>query len=470
MTAGFMTEIEEALAAFANFMWGPQLVVLLVGGGLFFMVHSRLQHFRYVGHSLDLLRGKYNSGDDGVAGDISHFRALATALAGTIGVGNISGVAVAITVGGPGAVFWMWVTALVGSSTKFYTASLAIMYRGKDDSGKLQGGPMYVIREGLGQKWLPLAWMFAIAGMIGTLPVFQINQLVQILRDVLAVPAGLATADDHFNFDLIMGLILSVALFSIAAGKVKRVSAVASKLVPGMVVFYFVITAYLLLVNAAEIPAMFSLIFRDAFTGAAAAGGTLGGVILIGVQRGVFSNEAGLGSAPIAHAAAETKGPVNQGLIAMLGTFIDTIIVCSITGLAIIASGAWTSGESGAALTSLAFETSLPGFGGYLIAISLSIFAFTTILGWSYYGEKCMEFLFGVKVMLPYRLVWIVAIYFGATADLGFVWLLADTLNAMMALPNLIALALLSPVVFKVTKEFFATGGKSEEPGYKAAE
>ena len=261
---------------------------------------------------------------------------------------------------------------------------------------------------------------------------------------------------------------------AVILGGITRIGNVAGKLVPFMAVSYIFFGLIVLLINTGEIGNALSLVFTHAFTPSAAEGGFAGAAvwaaIRFGVARGVFSNEAGLGSAPIAHAAADTKGPVNQGPIAMLGTFIDTIIVCSITGLAIIASGAWTSGEAGAALTSLAFETSLPGFGGYLIAISLSIFAFTTILVWSYYGEKCVGYLAGTNALLPYRMLWIVAIYFGATADLGFVWLLADTLNALMALPNLIALALLSPVVFKVTTEFFASNGQSEEPGGKPAE
>lgn len=450
-----MTEIEEALASFANFMWGPQLVVLLVGGGLFFMVHSRLQHFRYVGHSLDLLRGKYNSGDHSVAGDISHFRALATALAGTIGVGNISGVAVAITVGGPGAVFWMWVTALVGSSTKFYTASLAIMYRGKDDSGKLQGGPMYVIREGLGRKWLPLAWMFAIAGMFGTLPVFQINQLVQILRDVLAVPAGFATAEDHFSFDLVMGLFLSVVLFSIAVGKVKRVSAVASKLVPGMVLFYFLITAYLLFINATEIPAMFRLIFEDAFTGAAAAGGTLGGVILIGVQRGVFSNEAGLGTESLAHGAAKTNEPAREGLVAMLGPIIDTLVVCTCTALAILVTGVWEGDAVGVTLTSLAYEQAFPGFGSYLVLAMVVVLGTTTVLTYSYYGSKCMGFLFGTAAEKYYLWGYMALVTVGAVASLDAVISLFDGAYATMAIPTMISTFMLAPRVRVMARDYF---------------
>ncbi|HAT58378.1 MAG TPA: sodium/alanine symporter, partial [Gammaproteobacteria bacterium] len=222
-----MTQIEAAIAAYVNFMWGLPLVILLVGGGFFFMLHSRLRHFRYFRHSFDLLRGKFNDDSDSIGGDISHFLALATALAGTMGLGNITGVAVALTVGGPGAIFWMWVTAIVGISTKFYTATLAIMYRGMDDAGRLQGGPMYIIREGLAKKWLPLAWLFAAAGMVGTLPVFQVNQLVQIIRDTVAIPNGLTAADSHFNFDLILGIVLAVIAFSITVGNVKRVSAVA---------------------------------------------------------------------------------------------------------------------------------------------------------------------------------------------------------------------------------------------------
>jgi AGCS family alanine or glycine:cation symporter len=261
---------------------------------------------------------------------------------------------------------------------------------------------------------------------------------------------------------------------AVILGGITRIGAVAGKLVPFMAVAYIVAGLLVLLINIGSIGTALSLVFTHAFTPSAAEGGFAGAAvwaaIRFGVARGVFSNEAGLGSAPIAHAAASTKGPVNQGLVAMLGTFIDTIIVCSITGLAIIASGAWTSGESGAALTSHAFELSLPGIGGYLIAVALSIFAFTTILGWSFYGEKCVGFLVGHKFLMVYRIAWIVMIYFGATADLGFIWLLADTLNAMMAIPNLIALALLSPIVFKLTKEFFASNGQSEEAGSSAAE
>ncbi|UWQ24019.1 sodium:alanine symporter family protein [Leisingera aquaemixtae] len=441
-------------------VWGPMMLVLILGVGFFLQVGLKFMPIRKLGMGFGLMfKGREATGE----GQITPFNALMTALSATIGTGNIAGVATAVFLGGPGALFWMWMTALVGMATKYSEAVCAVKFRERDEEGNYVGGPMYYIKNGLGAKWAWLGVAFAVFGSIAAFGIgngVQANGVAQVL-------------ETNFGFNTsITGIVLMVLTGAVILGGITRIGAVAGKLVPFMAVSYIIAGLIVLVVNADAIGTAFSLVFTHAFTPSAAEGGFAGAAvwaaIRFGVARGVFSNEAGLGSAPIAHAAAETKGPVNQGLIAMLGTFIDTIIVCSITGLAIIASGAWTSGESGAALTSLAFETSLPGVGGYLIAIALSIFAFTTILGWSYYGEKCMEFLFGVKVMLPYRILWIIAIYFGATADLGFIWLLADTLNAMMAIPNLIALALLSPIVFKVTKEFFATGGKSEEAGHAA--
>ncbi|CUI01746.1 alanine/glycine:cation symporter family protein [Leisingera aquaemixtae] len=441
-------------------VWGPMMLVLILGVGFFLQVGLKFMPIRKLGMGFGLMfKGREATGE----GQITPFNALMTALSATIGTGNIAGVATAVFLGGPGALFWMWMTALVGMATKYSEAVCAVKFRERDEEGNYVGGPMYYIKNGLGAKWAWLGVAFAVFGSIAAFGIgngVQANGVAQVL-------------ETNFGFNTsITGIVLMVLTGAVILGGITRIGAVAGKLVPFMAVSYIIAGLIVLVVNADAIGTAFSLVFTHAFTPSAAEGGFAGAAvwaaIRFGVARGVFSNEAGLGSAPIAHAAAETKGPVNQGLIAMLGTFIDTVIVCSITGLAIIASGAWTSGESGAALTSLAFETSLPGIGGYLIAIALSIFAFTTILGWSYYGEKCMEFLFGVKVMLPYRILWIIAIYFGATADLGFIWLLADTLNAMMAIPNLIALALLSPIVFKVTKEFFATGGKSEEAGHAA--
>ncbi|MDG1025912.1 MAG: amino acid carrier protein [Gammaproteobacteria bacterium] len=451
-----MDSIEAAIAAYTSFMWGLPLVILLVGGGFFFMVHSRLRHFRYFSHSFALLRGKYDDPSDSVSGDISHYRALATALAGTMGLGNITGVAVAITIGGPGAVFWMWVTAIVGISTKFYTACLAIMYRGRDDEGKLQGGPMYVIREGLGRKWFPLAWLFAIAGMVGTLPIFQVNQLVQILRDVIAIPAGLATPEEHFSFDLSAGILLAVIMFSVAVGKVKRVSAVAGKMVPSMVIFYFLITGVLLASHVAEIPAMFLLILTDAFSGEAVAGGVLGAVILIGVQRGAFSNEAGIGTESLAHGAAKTNEPTREGLVAMIGPIADTLIVCTCTAMALLVTGVWEGDAVGVTMTTQAYEQVFPGFGAYLLLIMVIVLSTTTILTYWYYGSKCMGFLFGVSKEKYYMYAYMALITAGAVVSLDMVINLLDGMYATMALPTMVSTLLLAPKVKQVASAYFA--------------
>jgi AGCS family alanine or glycine:cation symporter len=451
-----METLNSIVGAVNAVVWGPLMLVLILGVGLFLQVGLKLMPILRIGTGFSLLF-KGRSPEDG-EGQITPFNALMTALSATIGTGNIAGVATAVFLGGPGALFWMWITALVGMATKYSEAVCAVKFREQDSQGNFVGGPMYYIKNGLGENWKWLGVAFALFGSIAAFGIgngVQANGVAQVL-------------ETNFGFNpSITGVVLMVLTGAVVLGGITRIGAVAGALVPFMAVSYIAAGLIVLLINADQLGSALGLVFTHAFTPSAAEGGFAGAAvwaaIRFGVARGVFSNEAGLGSAPIAHAAAETKGPVNQGLIAMLGTFIDTIIVCSITGLAIIASGVWTSGESGAALTSLAFETSLPGFGGYLIAIALSIFAFTTILGWSYYGEKCVGYLLGAKVLIGYRILWIVAIYFGATADLGFIWLLADTLNAMMAIPNLIALILLSPVVFAVTKEFFASKGQSEE-------
>ena len=432
-------------------VWGPFMLALILGVGLFLQVGLKFMPIVRLGYGFSLLwKGREAQGD----GQISPFNALMTSLSATIGTGNIAGVATAIFLGGPGALFWMWVTALVGMATKYAEAVLAVRYREQDELGNYVGGPMYYIKNGLSSKWYWLAPVFAGFGAIAG---FGIGNMVQA-NSVASV------VESNFGVEpLYTGIIMMLLTAGVILGGIQRIGAVAGKLVPFMAVAYIACGIIVLFANAAEIPAAFATIFTYAFTPAAAEGGFAGAAvwaaIRFGVARGVFSNEAGLGSAPIAHAAASTKGPINQGLVAMLGTFIDTIIVCTITGLAIITSGAWTSGATGAALTSAAFENTLPGVGGYMVAIVLAIFAFTTILGWSFYSEKCVSFLFGVKSLLPFRLLWCAAVPLGAMAKLGFVWLLADTLNAMMALPNLIALALLSPVVFKLTREFFANGG-----------
>ncbi|MBL6753067.1 MAG: alanine:cation symporter family protein [Pseudomonadales bacterium] len=451
-----MTQIEAAIAAYVNFMWGLPLVILLVGGGFFFMLHSRLRHFRYFRHSFDLLRGKFNDDSDSIGGDISHFLALATALAGTMGLGNITGVAVALTVGGPGAIFWMWVTAIVGISTKFYTATLAIMYRGIDDAGRLQGGPMYIIREGLGTKWLPLAWLFAAAGMVGTLPVFQVNQLVQIIRDTVAIPNGLAAADSHFNFDLVLGIVLAVIAFSITVGNVKRVSAVAGKMVPAMVVFYFAVTALLLVSHIEQVPSMLLLIVTDAFSGQAVSGGVIGTVILIGVQRGAFSNEAGIGTESLAHGAAKTNEPAREGLVAMVGPIADTLIVCTCTALTLLVTGVWKGGAQGVTMAAEAYEQVFPGFGAYLLLIMVFVLSMTTVLTYWYYGSKCMGFLFGAHRERYYLWAYMLLIVAGSVVSLDIVINLLDGAYATMAIPTMVSTLLLAPKVKAVAISYFA--------------
>ena len=451
-----MTQIDAAIAAYVNFMWGLPLVILLVGGGFFFMLHSRLRHFRYFRHSVDLLRGKFNDDSDSIGGDISHFLALATALAGTMGLGNITGVAVALTVGGPGAIFWMWVTAIVGISTKFYTATLAIMYRGTDDAGRLQGGPMYIIREGLAKKWLPLAWLFAAAGMVGTLPVFQVNQLVQIIRDTVAIPNGLTAADSHFNFDLILGIVLAVIAFSITVGNVKRVSAVAGKMVPAMVIFYFALTAALLVSHIEQVPSMLLLIVTDAFSGQAVSGGVIGTVILIGVQRGAFSNEAGIGTESLAHGAAKTNEPAREGLVAMVGPIADTLIVCTCTALTLLVTGVWKGGAQGVTMAAEAYEQVFPGFGAYLLLLMVFVLSMTTVLTYWYYGSKCMGFLFGAHREKYYLWAYMLLIVAGSVVSLDIVINLLDGAYATMAIPTMVSTLLLAPKVKAVAMSYFA--------------
>ena len=451
-----MEAITNAVNWLNGVVWGVPMLVLILGTGIFLQFGLKLMPILKLGFGFKLLwRGRK---PEAGKGDISPFNALMTSLSATIGTGNIAGVATAIFLGGPGALFYMWLTALVGMATKYAEAVCSVKYREVDANGNQVGGPMYYIKNGLSSKWAWLAPTFAVFGGIAGFGIgntVQANSIAAAVQSSFGIPTWVS------------GVVAMVLVGAVLLGGIKRIGAVAGKLVPVMAIGYIVCGLVVLAINFSEIPAAIALIFESAFTGQAAAGGfagaTVWAAIRFGVARGVFSNEAGLGSAPIAHAAAVTKGPVNQGLIAMLGTFIDTLIVCSITGLAIITSGVWSSGETGAALTSAAFEAALPGAGGYMVTIGLAIFAFTTILGWSFYGEKCVQYLFGVKSITLFRLLWVIAVPIGATADLGFIWLLADTLNALMALPNLIALALLSPLVFKLTREFFASGGATEE-------
>lgn len=430
-------------------VWGVPMLVAILGTGLFLTIGLRFMPVLKIGTGFKRLWQGRKSDEDG---DISPFNALMTSLSATIGTGNIAGVATAIFIGGPGALFWMWCTALVGMATKYAEAVCAVKYREVDDLGNHVGGPMYYIRNGLGEKWAWLAVTFAVFGAVAGFGIgntVQANSVADAMHDTYNVP------------ELVTGVVLAVLVALVLVGGVQRIAKVAGKLVPFMAVAYMLGGLIILAINIAEIPAAIVLIVKSAFTPVSAAGGFAGATIwlamLKGVQRGIFSNEAGLGSAPIAHAAARTRDPVRQGTIAMLGTFIDTIIICSVTGLVIVTTGAWTGGENGASLSTAAFNTGLPGVGGHIVAMGLAIFAFTTLLGWSYYGERCVEYLFGTRSILPFRILWIAAIPVGSYFDLGKVWLIADTLNALMALPNLIALLLLSPVVFKMTREHFAT-------------
>lgn len=448
-----METIESLVSSINGIVWGPLMLVLILGVGLFLSIGLKLMPVLKIGMGFRLMLSgtKAREGEED-KGEIPPFQALMTALSATVGTGNIAGVATAIFLGGPGALFWMWITALVGMATKFSEAVLAVKYREVDEKGNHVGGPMYYIKNGLGPKWAWLGTAFAIFGAVAAFGIgntVQANSVADVLQANFSLPV------------YVTGLIIMALVGLVLIGGIRRIGRVAAALVPFMALSYLLAGLVVLAINAAAIPSAIAMIVEYAFSPVAAQGGFAGAAvwaaIRFGVARGIFSNEAGLGSAPIAHAAAQTKNPVRQGLIAMLGTFIDTLIICSVTGLVIITSGVWTSGVSGAALTSAAFGHALPAVGNYIVAISLAIFAFTTIIGWSFYGERCAEYLFGVKVIKPYRVLWILAIPLGAMVNLEFIWLLADTLNAMMALPNLIALALLSPVVFKLTKEYFAT-------------
>ncbi|MDQ2078388.1 sodium:alanine symporter family protein [Marinimicrobium sp. ABcell2] len=447
--------MEAFFVAFANFMWGMPLVILLVGGGAFFAVYSRGLPYRYFRHALQILSGRYDRVDD--PGEIPHRQTLSTALSGTLGLGNIAGVALALTMGGPGAIFWMWVTALVGVATKFYTASLAVMYRGNDSLGQLQGGPMYVVREGLGRRWLPLAFLFAVAGLFGTLPVFQVNQLVQILRDVIAIPAGVATEDSHFAFDLIVGLIIAGLVMAVILGRVQRVGWVTSRLVPSMVLFYLAMTLVVLVRHVTEIPAAFALIIGDAFTGQAAAGGAIGTVILMGVRRGAFSNEAGIGTESLAHGAARTREPIREGLVGMLGPVVDTLIVCTCTALVILVTGTWHAegGLGGVTLTALAFESAFPGFGAYLLTFVVLLLALSTVLSFWYYGSKCLGFLVGAEHQHYYVWIYTALVVVGAVVSLQTVVGLIDGMYAVMAIPTMVSGILLAPKVNRAARDYF---------------
>jgi AGCS family alanine or glycine:cation symporter len=442
---------------FSQWAWGPWLLVLLLGGGAFFLVYTRFVPFRYLPHAWQLLRGRYDDPDD--PGQINHFQALSSALAGTIGMGNIAGVALAITIGGPGAIFWMWMTAILGIATKFFTCSLAIMYRGHDSAGQLQGGPMYVIREALHPRWRFLAYWFALFGLIGSLPALQANQLVQMLREVLFMEQGwIERTGDHFQFNLAAGLAITMLTAGVIFGGLTRIAAVASRIVPFMSALYLGATLLALALNLHALPRVIGLIVSDAFTGNAAAGGALLTVMLYGVQRGAYSNEAGIGTESLAHGAARTREPIREGLVAMVGPIVDTLLICTATASVILIAGAWQDGTgvSGVTLTAAAFESLLGPVGVLVVFVAAVCFAVTTIFTYSFYGSQCASFLFGVRAQPAYRVVYVGFIVVASVVSLNAAISIIDGAFAMMAIPTMFSALILAPRVKAAASVYFA--------------
>ncbi|PIE66552.1 MAG: sodium:alanine symporter family protein [Desulfobacterales bacterium] len=446
-----MEAFEALVGKVGAFAWGPPMLILLVGTGFWLTISLRGLQFTKLWHALYLALIKRKEESD-EPGDITHFQALMTALSATVGTGNIAGVATAIAVGGPGALFWMWITGLVGMATKYAEAVLAVKYRIVDENGEMSGGPMYYISKGLNLPWLGAVFaVFAAFASFGIGNMVQSNSVADAVEATFNIPTW------------ITGVVLMVGTAAVVLGGIKSIGKVTSILVPIMIVFYIVGAMYIILMNIAAVPAALAFIVKQAFNPTAAVGGFAGSTIMLairmGVARGVFSNESGLGSAPIAAAAAQTKHPVTQALVSMTQTFIDTLIVCTMTGLVLILTDTWSSGLTGAELTTKAFSQGMPG-GGLIVTLGIILFAYSTMLGWCYYGEKSMEYLFGVKSIFPYRIVFVILIGVGAVAKLSLVWNISDTLNGLMAIPNLIGLIMLTPVVVSETKSFFAAQGK----------
>ncbi|WP_371025347.1 sodium:alanine symporter family protein [Paraclostridium ghonii] len=437
----------DLLGSLNSFVWGPPLLILLVGTGILFSIKLGFIQVSKLPTAIKLIFKAENSG----SGDITSFSALCTALAATVGTGNIVGVATAISAGGPGALFWMWIAAFFGMATKYAEGVLAIKYRVKDDNGEISGGPMYYIINGMGEKYRPLAIFFAISGILVAL--FGIGTFTQVNSITSSVNGSFGVEP------IITGIVLTLLVAVVIFRGLESISKVASKIVPTMAITYISICLFICIVFIDQIPSTFILIINSAFSPTAAIGGFLGSTVSMairnGIARGVFSNESGLGSAPIAAAAAKTKWPAEQGLISMTGTFIDSLIICSLTGFSLILSGVWQSNLNGALMTQEAFKSVLPTFGPLFLTISLSLFAFTTILGWCYYGERCYEFLFGVNGIKLYRFVFVFMVLLGSLLKLEVVWILADIVNGLMAIPNLIALIALSPIVVSETKLYF---------------
>ncbi len=438
-----------------GWVWGPVMLVFLVGTGVFLTLRLAFLQFTMLPFALKQAFTPHGKNRDGTEnkGDISHFGALMTALSATIGTGNIAGVATAVVLGGPGAVFWMWITAIFGMATKFGEGVLAVKYRIVNERGQMSGGPMYYIERGLNWKWLAI--LFA---LFGTLASFGIGSSVQSNSVAHSIEAS-------FGIDpMLTGIVLTILTAIVILGGIKSIATASSFIVPFMAIFYVAGGIIIIIMHLDLLGPALATIFRDAFSGEAVAGGAIGTVIRYGVARGVFSNEAGMGSAPIAAAAAKTDHPVRQALVSMTGTFLDTIVVCSITGIVLVMGGIYKDGQTGAALTTNTFNILLPGPGGWIVTIGLVFFAYSTILGWSYYGEKCASYLLGERAVLPYRIIYVATVMLGTIASLDLVWLAADTFNGLMAVPNLIALVLLSGVIVKETRDFIAKRKAGELP------
>lgn len=447
-----LENLGELIIKTSDFIWGAPVLILLLGGGFYFLIYSRLVPLRYFGHALRILRGKDNDSES--SGQIKPYQALATALAGTVGMGNVSGVAVAITMGGPGAIFWMWITALLGVSTEFFSNTLAVMFRGKDSNGEIQGGPMYYITEGLGKNWKPMAIFFSVVGMIGVSPLFQANQLTQMIGHVFLAPNQIETS---FTTSLITGIVISIIVAIVVIGGIKRIGKVTGSIVPIMVVVYTISVLYIIFSNSSQIIPAFQTIFRDAFSGDAVLGGSLGSIIIIGVRRAAFSNEAGLGTTPMAHGASKTSEPVRQGLVAMLGPVIDTIVVCTMTALAIIITNMWIySNADGITLTAQAFDSAIPVYGKYILAVCVIFFSMSTKFAFPYYGVKCLGYVAGAKYGSIYNYIFVISIIIGAVSNLRVIIGFIDVAFGLMAIPTVISTVLLSPHVRRASIAYFA--------------
>ncbi len=452
-----MDLINNFFANLSNFLWGNFGVAnLVIGGGIFFLFYSKLTPFRYFKHAFDILLGKYDDPDD--EGQISHFQALSTALSSTVGIGNIAGVAVAISLGGPGALFWMWVSAIVGMATKFFTCSLSIMFRGYDSDGELQGGPMYVIEQGMGKKFKFLSYWFSIAGLVGCLSLLQVNQLTQILSDQLTkVNPEIGTA---IPLDLTIGIIIALVVSAVIFGGLKRIADVASKVVPFMVLIYLSAGLFIVFSNLSLVPSIFNLIITSAFNGSSVAGGFVGTAVVIsqGFRRAAFSNEAGMGTEVMAIGASKNNEPIRSGLVAMIGPLIDTIIVCTITGIVILLSGDWMSGEfSGVTLTQKSFANHLGIVGDFILIFSVATFTLSTMFGYSYYGCKCASYLFGAGSKFYYRIFYVMSLVLGSVLSLDLAVNIVDAMFALMAFPTMISAIYLSPYIKKEAKKYFET-------------